>query len=266
MASAAVPSAAARARGRAGRAFGKEPLVVSNSILDRRGAHGPIGHMEHGCDADHPVRYARLSSAAVASGRDDDPVGASDSRVVLAGSGCASDRSLDALFCPLPWAVAPPLHRRLGRRIFAHRAVRAAASRPYRALSESPKLGSCTTHQIAQGDPHWFRGASLAYATYAAYQLQAIIQSRSDSAFSAELWEFLLFAPIVVLGSFGVAWSVVTLTHPDDPSSPRPLRRPQHRREVQDSRLQTPAEGFSGSTVGFLNAFDRAAHSPLRTS
>lgn len=57
--------------------------------------------------------------------------------------------------------------------------------------------------------------AGLTYAAYAAYQLRAIFRSRSTSetALVAGLSEFLLIAPIIVLGSFAVAWSVATLAH-----------------------------------------------------
>ena len=57
--------------------------------------------------------------------------------------------------------------------------------------------------------------AGLTYAAYAAYQLRAIFRFRSTSetALVARLSDFLLIAPIIVLGSFAVAWSVATLVH-----------------------------------------------------
>ena len=53
----------------------------------------------------------------------------------------------------------------------------------------------------------------LAYAVYAAYQLRAIFKSASETAVVGGLWDFLLIAPIVLLGSFAVAWSAATLIH-----------------------------------------------------
>lgn len=53
----------------------------------------------------------------------------------------------------------------------------------------------------------------LAYAAYAANQLRTIFQSGSETAIEAGLTDFLLIAPIVLLGSFAVAWSVATLIY-----------------------------------------------------
>jgi len=55
--------------------------------------------------------------------------------------------------------------------------------------------------------------ACLAYAAYAAYQLRTIFQSPNDTAFMAGLSDYLLIAPVVLLGSFAVAWSTATLIY-----------------------------------------------------
>lgn len=78
--------------------------------------------------------------------------------MVLAGSGHASNRALGPLFRALPRALDPSLHGRLGRRVFADRAISAAPSNPCRVLPESPKLGWCRSHQRPEGDPHRPRG------------------------------------------------------------------------------------------------------------
>ena len=131
----------------------------------------------------------------------------------LAGVGYASDPALGPLFRTLPWALGPSLHGGVGRWVSADRIVFATSIHACRALPQHPKVGSRRGHQCPEGGPHGPRDVLFSVRGIRRESLRTIFQSGSETAIEAGLTDFLLIAPIVLLGSFAVAWSVATLIY-----------------------------------------------------